>query len=151
MDARFAAWNYTFRMNRLLIALTLLVSCGWCASQTPRKPPPVYEIHRPTIIAFFVPTQNASDDPEGEAASDFGYYASLVQDRLRKVGVDFELSEARTFQVRSGVKVRTFHAGKVGVGYYVIAPGRQPKILRGVNTDEGLIEEARAYFQIQIK
>lgn len=151
MAVCFAAWLYTFRVNRFVIALSLLVSCGWCASQTPREPLPVYVIHRPTIIAFFVSTQNASDDPEGEAASDFSFYASRVQNRLRTAGIDFELSEARTFQVRAGAKVRTFHVGKIGVGYYLIAPGRQPKVLWGVDTDEGLVEQARAYFRIPIK
>jgi len=56
----------------------------------------------------------------------------------------------RSFQTRTGAKVRTFQTGKAGVGYYFIAPGKEPHVEYGVMTDEDLLVVARKYFGVVI-
>jgi hypothetical protein len=115
---------------------------------------PLLVIHRPTILAFCRPvTRSELDaDPEAnEAVSDFEFYAGSSRARLKNTGVDFREADARSFRLRVGTKVRTFHTGKIGIGYYFIAPGREPHVEYGVMTDEDLADAARKYFGIPIR
>lgn len=105
------------------------------------------------IIAFFPPVTEAEldKDPDmNEVLGDFQLYASKAGPRLKRAGIDFEVASAARFKVKDGGEVRTFKAGKVGVGYYFVAPGKQPHVEYGVHDDLDLLDIARKYFQVSI-
>jgi hypothetical protein len=141
-------------MKRLILVIALAAVCGSCASQSSGERPQLFEIHRPTIVAFFLPVTEAetnNGNGESEALGDFNHYASLVRKRLKNAGIDFYVTNAPSFQVRTEAKVRTFQTGDVGVGYYLITPGKEPYVLNGVMTDKDLVDAAGAYFRVAIQ
>jgi hypothetical protein len=97
-------------------------------------------------------TQAEAENGEGdaEALNDFDFYASKVEDRLKKAGIDFREVDARSFRVRAGKRLRSFRTGKIGIGYYFIAPGKEPHVEFGVMTDEDLVNAAGKYFGVAI-
>jgi hypothetical protein len=114
----------------------------------------VIVIHRPTIVAFFLPMTGAeanSGEVDAEALGDFNFYAYKVGERLKKAGIEFQQVSGRSFQIRDGMKTRTFQASKIAVGYYFIAPGKGPHVEYGVMTDEDLADAAQRYFGIPIQ
>ena len=134
-----------------LLALALLLPCPGSAQQLK---PPLFVIHKSTIIAFF-PAMTSDpldkDEDTNEALSDFQFYAGAVKPRLQNAGIDFIDTDAIAFRVQTRKARLRFSAGKITVGYYFIAPGKKPHILYGVMTDEDLIDEARKYFHLAIK
>lgn len=138
---------------KLFIAAAIGIACLQGISQPGREQPEVHEIHRPTIIAFFVADSTKSTDEraeadQAEAGSDFSYYASLVKEPLRRLGIDFRISEAQSIQIRNKTSVQNFRSSKLGIGYVFVAPGRRPRVMRGVMTDQDIIEMAKDYFRI---
>jgi hypothetical protein len=109
----------------------------------------VFEISQPTIIAFYPPIHQAEANDD-EVLADFQFYASRALAPLKKAGIQFHEVYAISFQVRERGKTRSFTAGKAGVGYYMIAPGRAPHVEPGVMTDEDLYVVARKYFHRSI-
>jgi hypothetical protein len=131
--------------------LLFLICCATGASQT--ASPTSFAIARPTVIAFFPPMTDAELDKNpdmNEVLSDFQLYASRAGPRLKKAGIDFEVASAVKFKVRDGRVVRTFKTGKVGVGYYFVAPGKLPHVEYGVHDDLDILDIARKYFQFPI-
>jgi hypothetical protein len=97
----------------------------------------------PTIIAFFSPAK--ADDPDAnEALADFQHYATRDRNSFATLGIEFREVYAPSFRVRVGVNATTFRVGSAGVGYYLIAPGKKPRIEYGV--DNSLIATAHEYF-----
>ncbi len=135
----------------LLALLALWVGAG--NSQPSAMQPETYVIRQPTIVAFFPPVTRPvleSDDDSNEALSDFQFYARQVRTHLEKAGIDFREADARSFRIRMGTNVRIFQTGKIGIGYYLVAPGKKPHIEYGVMTDTDLLDVARKYFGIAI-
>jgi hypothetical protein len=127
--------------------------CGSAQAPSSTEKPVIYVIRKPTIVAFFVPvteSEIANDADANEALSDFQYYVGSVRDTLLNAGIEFHEADALSFKIRSGKKLRVFRTGKIGVGYYFIAPGKPPHIQEGVMTDQDLVEEARKYFGLSI-
>jgi hypothetical protein len=118
------------------------------ASLASAAEPPTIVVRRPTIIAFFPP--NPSELPSGsdlnEALADFQLYAGQVKVPLEKLGVDFYEVYTRSFRISIAGKLTAFRTGKAAVGYYFIAPGRKPRIERGVDSDIGILQVAHDYF-----
>jgi hypothetical protein len=141
-------------MKRLILIVLLAVACGQIANtQTSAKQPQAFVIHRPTIVAFFPPITEAeanSGEGDAEALSDFNYYLYMVRKRLESAGIEIQEVNGLSFQIRDGTKTRTFQTGKIGIGYYLIAPGKEPRVEYGVMTDEDLVETAHTYFGIAI-
>jgi hypothetical protein len=108
---------------------------------------PDFEIHRPTLIAFFAPVTKTelNDDEAYEALADFQFSASTVRPQLEKSGIDFYETYSRTFRIVSSNNAVTFRA-KEGVGYYFVAPGKEPHISYGVMTDSDIERVAGEYF-----
>jgi hypothetical protein len=84
-----------------------------------------------------------------EALADFQFYAGKDKEVLRTRGIKFREVYALSFQIRIGgqttiVKAERF---KYGVGYYLIAPGRPPRIEDGVMSDGDLLGVAEKYFR----
>jgi hypothetical protein len=142
-------------MKRIVwIFLFVAVWAGTGNAQKTTKPVPVFVIHQPTIIAFYPHyTQDELDKGEGDAAAmdDFSFYAYKADKRLHKAEIDFRFVEARSFKVRVETKVHYFQGGKIDIGYYFIAPGKEPHVEYGVMTDEDLFDAARKYFKIAIR
>jgi len=107
-----------------------------------------FEIVRPTVIAYFAPNKKAAsiDDEAGEAYEDFQLYANRAEISLEREGIEFHEVYARSFHVGTGAKLVKFSASKSGVGYYLIAPGKKPRIEYGVMTDIDLLSVAHEYF-----
>jgi hypothetical protein len=108
-------------------------------------------VERPTILAFFPPVTDADLDQNpdtNEALGDFQLYATRVSPSLKKAGIDFEVVSAVKFKVKNGANVRTFRTGKIAIGYYFVAPGKEPHLQFGVMTDDEILEVASTYFGI---
>ena len=108
----------------------------------------------PTVVAFFEPVPQAKLEKEpdtNEALADFQLYAKNVREPFRKAGIEFHELYAHSFRLRDGNKLTTFRTGKVGVGYYLVAPGKDPRVEYGVMTDADLLQLANEYFGISAK
>jgi hypothetical protein len=142
-------------MKRLIVALMFaIVGTGSGYSQVTTKSFPIFDIHQPTIVAFFPHVTDAemeSNPDTNEALSDFQFYAGTASKPLREAGISFHVADTRSFTIRSGSKVRTFKTGKIGIGYYFIAPGKKPRIEYGVMVDADILDIASRYFGIAIK
>ena len=113
-----------------------------------------YAVEGPTIVAFFRHVSDAEMDKNpdvNEALGDFQLYATQVAPKLRALGIDFEVASATRFKLRIGKHVRGFRARQADVGYYFIAPGKQPHVEYGVMTDVDLVEAAKAHFSIDAR
>ena len=124
------------------------------SQQASIKSHPVFDIHGPTIVAFFAPVTEKdleSDEDSNEALSDFQFYNGKVSGPLRKAGIEFREADALSFRIRIGKTDRTYRTGKYGVGYFFIAPGKEPHIEYHVMTDEDTLDAARKYFGIAIR
>jgi hypothetical protein len=114
----------------------------------------VIVIHGPTIVAFF-PSVTAkdldSDANTNEALSDFQFYNGEVRNSLHKARIEFREADAPSFRIRCGNTVRTFRTGKISVGYYFVAPNKEPHIEYGVMTDVDILDAARKYFGLEIQ
>jgi hypothetical protein len=112
---------------------------------------PVVTIHGPTIVAFFPPVTQAdlTNDPDtNEALADFQLYASQLRKALHEKGIDVQEIYAQSFRVQRGTRTTTFRPGKVKVGYYFVAPDKEPHVEYGVMTDTDLLQVARDYFAL---
>jgi hypothetical protein len=140
-------------MKRALGILLLVVAWAVAANaQKAAEKSPLIAVHKPTIIAFFPTTQAEVDSNQdaSEALSDFNYYVFNAQEPLKKVGIEVQIVNERSFRIQTGAKVRNFPNSKARAGYYFIQPGRQPHVEYGVMTDDGLLDTARRYFGMQI-
>jgi hypothetical protein len=109
----------------------------------------VIVVRGPTVVAFFepVPQSKLDKDPDtNESLADFQLYARSVREPLRKEGIEFHELYAHSFRLRIGSKLTTFRPVKVDVGYYLVAPGKKPRIEYGVMTDSDLLQVANEYF-----
>jgi hypothetical protein len=110
-------------------------------------------INRPTVVAFFPPVTSAelnADPDTNEALADFQLYATKVRKPLSDAGIDLKEIHAKSFQVQRGTRIITFRPGKVDVGYYFVAPGKEPRIQYGILTDADLLQIAKEYFDLRV-
>lgn len=113
------------------------------------KQPETFKVTGPTIIAFFPRVSQAEINREGgviEASDDFQFYLSTVKQPLKAAQISLRESYSHAFQVFVDGRLSTFKVGKEGVGYYLVAPGKRPRIEKGVMTDVDLLEIASKYF-----
>lgn len=134
--------------RRVGTALLLLLLAGAIVGQ--KAAPVTYTVKGPTVIAFFrhVTDAEMEKDPDtNEALSDFQLYASQAAPKLKKAGITFEAASATAFRIKDGAHLRTFKA-KIEVGYYFVAPGKEPRVEYGVRDDHQIEEIAAEYFHI---
>lgn len=124
-----------------LIALLLAVSPATAADKAPR-----IVVSGPIIVAFFSPNSDAHDADANEALADFQLYASQVRSPLEQRGIEFRQVSAREFTIVDGKTERAFKPTSTQVGYYLVAPGRTPRVEYGVLTDTDLLQIANEYF-----
>jgi hypothetical protein len=135
-------------MKRLSSAIACVALCFLMAVGSAEKQP-VIAVRGPTVVAFFEPVPQAQldKDPDtNEALGDFQFYAKNAREPFRKAGIEFHELYASSFQLREGKRMTTFRPAKVKVGYYLVVPGKTPRIEYGVMTDADLLQLAHAYF-----
>jgi hypothetical protein len=133
------------------LACVAVVALGVPLARTAPEKQPLVVVHGPTVVAFFPPVAQAQleKDPDtNEALADFQLYARSVRAPLRKAGIQFHELYTHSFRLRIGKKLTTFRPVKVDVGYYLVAPGKEPRIQYGVMTDSDLLQAANEYFGI---
>jgi hypothetical protein len=141
--------TYSIRMKRITFLLTCVTVVAAMIPLQSAQKSPTFEVHRPTILAFFPPVTEAelSKDPDTNTAlDDFQFYAGKVREPLEARGIEFRQVYAHSFIIRTGKAVTTFKPTKVEVGYYLVAPRRKPRIEYGVMTDADLLQLADEYF-----
>ncbi len=147
---------YICDMKRLMSAIACVALCAFTDPVAPAaaEKQPVVVVRGPIVVAFFEPVPQAklAKEPDtNEALADFQLYATSVREPLRKAGIEFHELYAHSFRLRVGNKLTTFRPGKVGVGYYLVAPGKDPRVEYGVMTDADLLQLANEYFGISPK
>jgi hypothetical protein len=103
----------------------------------------------PTVIAFFEAASKSDlkNSPDAnESLTDFQLYAKSVQTPLSERRIKFYEVYTPSFRIKVGTRTSTFHTGKTGVGYYLIAPDKPPLVESGVMTDSDLLREVDEYF-----
>jgi hypothetical protein len=132
----------------LICVLTLRVSLVVAAEKQP-----VVVVAGPTIVAFFPVTKAElqKDADTNEALADFQFYAKQVREPLKKTGIEFQEVYAQSLRVRIGQQATVFRPAKGNVGYYLIVPGKRPRIEYGVLTDADLLQIANEYFGTSAK
>jgi hypothetical protein len=137
--------KWTVVVTCLLTAATLLLLA---------QSSPTFDIARPTIVAFFAPvSESQSKEDAGdanEALTDFRLYGTQVRKRLENAGVDYKEAYASRFRIRVGDSAKTFRPAKA-VGYYFVAPGKEPHVEYGIMTDADLLHAAHDYFGVSEK
>lgn len=135
------------RIGSILLFVAGVAGIG--LAQKSAKPLPVFEIHGPTVIAFYPQISQEEMDKGGDAATamdDFQSYLGPADKRLKAAGIELRVEEARSFRVRIAGKLHTHRGGKIDIGYYFIAPGKAPHVEYGVMTDADLVVAAGKYF-----
>jgi hypothetical protein len=141
---------------RKTLAVALIIfgaaAISFSEAKSPNKKLPVVQMNGPTVIAFFITTQEKVDQDAdaNEALADFQIYAHDVREKLKSAGVAFHEIYGPGFDVREGKKSSTYHP-KQSVGYYFVAPGKRPRVEYGVMTDGDLMQVALEYFGNSLK
>jgi len=134
------------RTNKWIVVAIGLLSFAAQSGAEDKKV--LIDVRRPTVIAFFGPVtqDDLNNGDTDEALSDFQYSAAKAGPKLKSLGIQFHELYAHSFRVRVKKKTVTFQSGKVDVGYYFVAPGKQARIEYGVMTDADLVALCRQYF-----
>ena len=132
----------------LVCVLTLRASLVVAAEKQP-----VVVVAGPTIVAFFPVTKAElqKDTDTNEALADFQFYTKRVREPLRKKGIDLQEIYAQSLRVRIGQQATVFRPTKGNAGYYLIVPGKKPRIEYGIMTDTDLVQVANEYFGTSAK
>jgi hypothetical protein len=126
----------------LVAAAALILAVGLqCAAED------VIVVRGPTLIAFFpqVSEQQAEAMPDlVEMLDDFHFHLNSAGEMLRAAGVSIHVRPAGEIRILDGDRVRVLAPPPDGsaIGYYMVAPGREPSLVLGVYTDVDLIEAA---------
>ena len=133
----------------VLAALVSFISLPLAAAERERT----FVIRRPTVIAFFPPVteQELSDAGRNEPLAHFQFSANEVRKPLHDAGITFIENYGESFRVRLTKAVNTFRPEKIKMGYYLIAPGKEPRIEYGVMNEEDLLKTAGEYFGVALK
>jgi hypothetical protein len=139
--------------RRISVVAAILVWALTGPSPIAATKQPVFDGRQPTILAFFPPVTKAelNDGETNETLADFQYCAMRVRQPLQQEGIQFHEVYAHSFQLRVGKTVITFHPAKGDIGYYLVSPGKKPRVEYGVLTDIDLLQIAHKYFGIPPK
>ena len=104
----------------------------------------------PTLIAFYPASATAeidSSSDEATALDDFGYHLASAHDSLRALGFRIVSVGSRTLTVVNGGATTTFRVPRdsADLGFYYVAPGRDPVVYYGAQAEDALIDFAHAY------
>lgn len=122
------------------------------ASEDPDVTPgaAVVPVTGPTLIAYFAPVEQRDLDSSqdlNEVLGDFGADMYDQGPRFERAGVRTYWCFSRDVYTRDGARVRRFSRAPADiVGYYLIRPGREPAVFRGVGLSGYRLDSAAAYF-----
>ena len=136
----------------IIPAVAILLTI-WTAYARESHETPTFDIDRPTILAFFRPSShmNETGSSANDSLSDFQAYLRKADVPLQSAGIDVHQVFARSFRIRVDGRTTTFQTKKAGVGYYLVAPVKKPRIEYGVMTDVDLVRVAGEYFGLPAK
>lgn len=137
-------------MKRIVSLLIISAAFGQLVAAAPRS----IRVTGPTIIAFFPPVtahELEQDSETNDSLDDFQVYVREARGTLENAGIQLHEVYAHHFRVSVRGRATTFTPGKIGVGYYFVAPGKKPLLEYGVETDEDLFRTATRYFGIIVK
>jgi hypothetical protein len=129
----------------------LLTFCVPLPAASSGQQPVRFVITGPTLISFFLNYTDEETKTEGnEALNDFLFYLPAAEDKLKEAGVHVNtVFKVDRFQVKAGSKWRTIKPPRGrDVGYFFIAPGREPHIELGVEDTESILIAAGDYFRL---
>jgi hypothetical protein len=110
---------------------------------------PLLEVKGPTVIAFFPPVtrdQINKDADLNETLSDFQHHFQSAKPTLENAWIKVHEIYAKSFNVKLQAATTTFKPKNASAGYYLVMPGKKPKIHYGVVTDLDLPYIAADYF-----
>jgi hypothetical protein len=110
----------------------------------------VYEIAGPTVIAFLDYANGRTQPGFNDALADFQWFLRRLHERLDQSVIRVQECYQPSFEIRLAGKQQYFKVGKEGVGYYLVAPGTDPRVEHEIVTDNDLIEIMEKYFGKQI-
>ena len=104
----------------------------------------------PTLIAFYPASATTlidSSSDDATALDDFGYHLASAHDSLRALGFRVVSVGSRTLHVVHGATATTFRVPRdsADLGFYFVAPGRDPVVYYGAQAEDALIDAAHAY------
>lgn len=128
------------------LAIFVVLAAFLRPSPLSAKQDPAVVIDGPTVVAFFSPESHSKDRADdNEALADFQFYAAKARKPLKDAGIAFVEIYASSFRVQRRSRTTTFRPGKVKVGYYFVAPNKEPHVEYGVMTDTDIIQFAENY------
>ena len=134
------------------IASILSLAAAWAGmgnAQYTARVVPVFVVRGPTIVAFSSPATKMeleSSPDTSDVMNDFRSYNVAAHESLLKSGIEFHEADGHSFKTRIGKRIQTFRTDEIGVGYYLVAPGKRPRVKTGVMTNSDLLAAARKYF-----
>lgn len=105
-------------------------------------------VRGPVVVACFEPVTQAQVDRDADLATtldDWQWHWSESARSLRSHGVVAEARMAAWVKLATPQRLRLVRCP--GVGYVFAAPGRLPRVLRGVTAGTDLLDAAAAYFR----
>ncbi len=151
--ARSRSRLYTaFMTRRVWRAVSVVLAfCVMASGTGPAKQQTRFVITGPTLISFFLDYTDKEVLADGdEALNDFVFYLPYAEEKLLKAGVQVHaVFKVKSFAVKMGSRWRTVQPQGQAVGYYFIAPGREPRVEFGVEDTESILDFAREYFRLK--
>ena len=137
-------------------ALLLAAGCGGRMSAPAPVPLPVtadtgvVSIEGPTLIAFCPPptTATLADSAEVRRLEEFRTGVGRVRQPFERAGVKVYEQYTDTLAIREragGLQIYVPDRAD-GIGYYLVAPGRSPEILQGLQSETSLRDAVWRYF-----
>ena len=140
---------------RILIIAGMLVLPTGLAAAPPTSAPLPEPVHvtGPTVIAF-APTVGAAElerlTDNAIALDDFVHYLEASRPCFAASGIALHEVHGQQLRTRQSTRTVSFNTGVIGFGYYLTAPGRKAKVLRGVHLPPDLAAAASSYFSIPL-
>jgi hypothetical protein len=107
----------------------------------------------PTVIVFWLPIADTLPaDDQASALDDMTYYTERIAPTLERYGIKLLPTNAETVYVALPSRQRRtilLTGLDYPFGYVIVEPGGTEQILAGVYADDELLDEVRAYFDLQ--
>jgi hypothetical protein len=107
----------------------------------------------PTVIVFWLPSADTlSADDQASALDDMTYYTERIVPVLERDSITLLPTNAETVYVALPNRQRRtilLSGLDYPFGYVIVEPGGTERILAGVYADDELLDEIRAYFDLQ--
>jgi hypothetical protein len=117
-----------------VLLLPLLAACSTALRSV--------EVVQPTVISF-VDARHMSEEERNVALDDIQFYMRANREAAKELGLEFIVVVDQPFRV--GTRVVNTKID-VPLGFVLAAPGKEPRLLKGVQTDADFACAAQEYF-----